>query len=569
MKPLSLRFVEYRGLSCFLSRSRNCGFSSYRTVCQSDLNRAAKDEKAFYVTTPIFYVNAAPHIGHLYSMMLADTLKRWKTLTGRDAYLLTGTDEHGMKVQQVAEERNIVPKELCDETSQIFRRLASAANISLNRFIRTTDADHAIAVKEIWNILQDRGYIYKGKHEGWYCVSDETFYPKTQIKKIVNKSTKKTVHVSRDTGKTVEWTSEENYYFALSKMQKPLLQFYEDNREFVVPESRYNEMLTQIEEGLPDISISRPSSRSTWGIPVPGDDSQTVYVWLDALINYLTATGYPWKDDNKLKGLWPADVHIIGKDITRFHCIFWPAFLLAAGLPLPEKVLVHAHWLMNGSKMSKSLGNVVDPFEIMNTLEPDAVRYYLMCQNVLDSDGDFSVEAATSRRHTEIVNKFGNLIGRICGKKFSIENSVKEHFKNPNPKVDRSPEYLSVEKHLKEVISCIYDSLSRRLDKFDVTGAMLDIWSLIGLANKYVEEGEPWKTSEVNVAPTIYNTAEAARVSAILLQPFLPEYAERALNKLNVHHDRRTVEYATYGADDSYGHGSNSGSKGHIFNVIK
>ncbi|KAK9452323.1 tRNA synthetases class I (M)-domain-containing protein [Limtongia smithiae] len=537
----------------------------------------ANSSKPYYVTTPIFYVNAEPHIGHLYSIMLTDLLKRWQQLLGRQSFMLTGTDEHGMKVQQVAQQKGLDPKEFCDVISQKFRDLVSVAQISNDRFIRTTDEDHKLAVTRLWTVLQDRGFIYKDKHKGWYCISDEAFYPETQTVASTDPKSGMPIRITKESGKPVEWASEENYYFVLSKMQDQLLKYYEEHPDFVIPNSRYTEVKEAVKEGLPDLSISRPSRRSTWGIPVPGDDTQTIYVWLDALTNYLTAAGYAtapshdafvtsiaaknWADD---AAAWPADVHVIGKDITRFHCIYWPAFLLAAGLPLPSHILVHSHWKMNGTKMSKSVGNVVDPYYQVNTLDADSVRYYLLCQNILEIDGDFSTESALKRRQVDVINKYGNLLGRVCSKKFSLEVSIKNMMslsrkKRHSPAETRSAEFLEQERIFIETIDQLLGRVTTRMEHYDPTGALSEIWHLLYMGNKYCEDATPWKTERGNLSPALFAVAECLRVTSIILQAFLPQYAIGALDQLRVLQSRRTPEFAKYGVDNNYGKGSNDG----------
>lgn len=514
----------------------------------------------------------APHLGHLHSTVLADLLKRWNQLLGRKAYMLTGTDEHGMKVQQVAQKAGKEPKALCDEISVTFKELAKAANISNDRFIRTTDPDHRIAAQKLWTILQDKGYIYKGKHDGWYCVSDETFYPDNQTQEVTDATTGLPKRISVETGKQVEWTSEENYFFRISKLKDRLLEFYEANPNFVTPKERYDEVKAEVATSSSDLSVSRPSSRFSWGIPVPGDSSQTIYVWLDALTNYLTAAGFAISDDIPM---WPADVHIVGKDIIRFHAMYWPAFLLAADLPLPKKILAHAHWQMNGSKMSKSEGNVVDPFYLVELLDADAVRYYLLAHAVLEHDCSFSTESALKRRQSDLIGKYGNLFSRVTSKKFSLENAVKtfnlrfsgDRGAYESMQIERSESFLEKEAALIEDLDALPAKIIKRMEKTDTPGALNDIWAVLGAANKYCEEATPWRTSPINVVSTVYVVAEVCRVVSIILQPFLPEYSVRGLNHLGVHVDRRTIEYARFMADDAYGSDANNGK--HLIRVIR
>ena len=342
-----------RQWSCAGAHFKSSNARQHRRQFQPYASQSTSNRfRPYYVTSPIFYVNAEPHAGHLYSIVLADVLKRWQVLKGdKQAALLTGTDEHGMKVQKAAEKLSVSPKELCDKNAQQFLQLAEKANISLDRFMRTTDADHKVAVEHFWRELKKRGYIYESKHEGWYAVSDETFYPESQVHLILDPSTGRKLHASKETGKEVEWTSEVNYHFRLSAFKDRLLEHYEQHPEFIVPEERMNFIKKEVQAGLQDLSVSRPSSRLQWGIRVPDDDTQTIYVWLDALINYLTMTGYPSGEGGQHK-LWPPNAQVIGKDIVRFHTIYWPAFLMALDIPLPRGFLTHAHWTMGKAKMS-------------------------------------------------------------------------------------------------------------------------------------------------------------------------------------------------------------------------
>lgn len=349
---------------------------------------ATNPPKPHYTTTPIFYVNAAPHIGHLHSIVLADVFSRWadwrnkgwseppvdfETAERTKAVLATGTDEHGIKIQKSADLKGTSPEMLCDRFSKEFKDLADAAGAQYTRFIRTTDKDHIEAVNELWNQLEKRGYIYKGTHEGWYAESDETFYSASQVVPVQEGQK---LMKSKETGSLVEWSSEDNYKFKLSEFQQPLLDWLEANPDAILPHSRRDKLIAELKLGLEDLSVSRPRTRLHWGIPVPSDKDHTIYVWLDALTNYLTVAGYPWKGDDT-KGCWPSDVQVIGKDIIRFHTIYFPAMLMALDLPLPKHFITHGHWTMNNQKMSKSGQNVVDPFKTMETFGRDELRWFL------------------------------------------------------------------------------------------------------------------------------------------------------------------------------------------------
>lgn len=359
-------------------------------------------------------------------MVLTDVLKRWQILKGRKAFLCTGTDEHGMKIQQAANRAQTEPKEFCDTGAETFKKLAKRASLSNDYFIRTTDADHKDAVQYAWHMLREREYIYESKHEGWYCVSDETFYPESTIEKRLDPFNGRTFMASSETGKEVEWISERNYHFRLSLFKEKLLEFYEANPEFVVPQTRMKDVVRWVSDGLEDLSISRPSSRLTWGIPVPDDDSQTIYVWLDALVNYITKANYPWAPGKENTGGWPADVQVIGKDIVRFHCIYWPAFLIALEIEPPKQILTHAHWTLGKQKMAKSTGNVVNPFFALDRFGVDAMRYYLILDGGITNDSDYGNEHIIEKYKKGLQGGLGNLVSRITRpKSWSVSEAIK------------------------------------------------------------------------------------------------------------------------------------------------
>ena len=340
--------------------------------------------------------------------------------------MLTGTDEHGMKVQRAAQKAKTDTKLFCDQTMLQFDRLARKANISYDRFIRTTDPDHKEAVQHFWRELRHRGYIYESKHEGWYSVSDETFFPQSAVHLIRDPATGRKIMVSKETGREVEWTSETNYHFRLSAFRYRLLRLYDENPGFVVPATRMNHVIQEVKTGLDDLSISRPAERLTWGIRVPDDDSQTIYVWLDALVNYLTQAGYPFADRQGSGTEWPPDVQVIGKDITKFHCIYWPAFLMALNLPLPKQILTHAHWTMNHAKMSKSTGNVVNPFFAIDRFEVDTMRFYMAYDGGIADDADYDNAYIIERYKKLLQGGIGNLVSRIMrGKRWSVHESIR------------------------------------------------------------------------------------------------------------------------------------------------
>ncbi|TDH73408.1 hypothetical protein CCR75_003793 [Bremia lactucae] len=391
-----------------LRRSVRCPQSCLRVGLFSS---SAKLSPTF-ISTPIFYVNAAPHIGHVHSAVLADALSRWHKIKGSDVLFTTGTDEHGLKVQEAAENSGTTDyKAFCNEVSSRYIDVFQKANVLYSRFIRTSDSDHHEAVNAFWRVLRDNGHIYLGNHESWYCKSDESFLTEMQVEDKVE-ACGNVIKVSKESGHPVEMLHEENYKFRLSNFQNRLLEWLDAKPDVIVPKTRYNEVRAAITGGLKDLSVSRLSNKICWAIKVPDDDKHCVYVWLDALTNYLTSAGYPKNIDH----YWPTAYHIVGKDILKFHAIIWPAFLMAANLPLPKKVVAHAHWTVGGVKMSKSLRNVVDPYEVLSKYGSDYVRFFLMREGVLTNDGDFNVEKLEDRVNSELADTLGNLVSRSTGK---------------------------------------------------------------------------------------------------------------------------------------------------------
>lgn len=530
--------------------------------------------KPFYITTPIFYVNARPHLGHLYSMLLADTRARWEKLKpGQKTYFLTGTDEHGLKIQAVAEKEGIEPKVLVDRVSQNFVDLATKFDIDYDRFIRTTDADHIHAVKHFWQAAMDKGLLYKGSHRGWYSVSDEAFYPENQIHDVIDPKTGQTKKVSIETNNEVVYHEEENYFFKLSAFQDKLIVFLEENPQFVIPQKKQSEVLAELRQGpLGDLSVSRPSSRLKWGIEVPDDESQKIYVWFDALINYITAAGYPEKSLKDI--VWPA-THVVGKDIMRFHCIYWPIFLMASGLELPTQVIVHSHWLSEGVKMSKSLGNVVDPMELADYYDSEPLRFYLMEQSNLVIDCKFS-ESALQNHRSVVINKWANLISRIGGDKFNVEKSVQDyhdgHFRQFGQFFSSSGQ-TDIRDRLVASVSSLYTDMDANMAEFGHMRALQRWWETVELANNFFQECQPWlykkrieatdsedliKELETKRSYIIYLTSEAARVSSTCLLPFMPQTANAFLDRLAVPEEARNSGLASIGAVVRYGQGTNS-----------
>lgn len=418
-------------------------------------------KKPFYVTTPIFYVNASPHIGHLYTLVLADVFKRWRVLQGEKALLCTGTDEHGMKIQRAAAASNMTPKQLCDANSEVFLDLAEKAGIDNDFFIRTTDPDHKEAVQYFWDRLWDRGYIYEATHKGWYCVSDETFYPESTIEKRKDPMTGEVFLASKETGNAVEWMEEKTYHFRLTALKDRLLKFFEENPEWIVPAPRMKEVVDWVENSLEDLSVSRPTSRLDWGIRVPNDESQTIYVWIDALVNYVTKAGYPyWTPETVQKDGWPADIHIIGKDIVRFHCVYWPALLMALDLPLPRRILTHSHWTLGGKKMSKSLGNVVNPFLAMDRFGVEVIRYFLISNGRLLQDASYDNKILVDIYKRQLQGGVGNLLGRVMrSKKWNVREIVERCSKEGRPTNSNvEPKYSSFEQRLFQLPGTVVDA---------------------------------------------------------------------------------------------------------------
>lgn len=407
----------------------------------------------------------------MYSMILADVLKRWQVLKGKKALLLTGTDEHGMKVQQAAAINDVPPKQWCDMNAEKFKELAEKSEIDNDFFMRTTDPDHIEAVKHFWFLLNESGYIYESKHEGWYCVSDETFYPENMLERKVDPLTGKVFLASVESGNAVEWTEEKNYHFRMTALKDKLLAFYEANPDWIVPQTRMNEVVGWVKNNLEDLSISRPASRLQWGVPVPDDPSQTVYVWVDALLNYMTKAGFPnWTPGHESDGGWPADVHVIGKDIVRFHGIYWPALLLALDLPLPRRLLSHAHWTLGGKKMSKSIGNVVNPHFAIDRWSIDVMRFYMIYDGGIADDADYGNYAITERYKKQLQSGLGNLLSRITRPKlWSVRRAVEEAEKNVLPAIGEDDKILQRQCL---AIEHLIDSSSYHMETLDPSRAL-------------------------------------------------------------------------------------------------
>ncbi|XP_005992036.1 methionine--tRNA ligase, mitochondrial [Latimeria chalumnae] len=497
----------------------------------------------FYVSTPIFYVNAGPHIGHLYTVVLADALRRFRTLRGCTAKLSTGTDEHGLKIQKAAAEAGKDPLDFCTHISEEFKTLFNRSLISYTDYIRTTEEQHRKAVERFWSLLLARGYIYKGTYEGWYSVPDESFLTDSQVADSRDKEGNG-IKISTESGHQVEWTKEENYMFRLSEFRPQLLQWLRENKQAVCPEKFHHLVVQWLQEDLPDLSVSRQRSRLKWGIPVPGDADQTIYVWLDALVNYLTVVGYPERHDS----WWSVAHHVVGKDILKFHAIYWPAFLMAAGLALPQRIYVHSHWTVNGKKMSKSLGNVVDPMDMFAFYTVDGFRYFLLRQGVPDTDCDYYDDKVVKLLNSELADALGGLLNRCTA--LSI-NPRQEYsgFSNLHFSEKRdgaTPGRASAEDYkLVESVRNLSAEVENFYEKFQVYKALEAISSRVRQTNGFFQRHSPWKLDkgklddQLWLDTVLYVTYECLRIYGLLLQPAVPSIADKLLSRLAVgHHER-------------------------------
>ena len=475
-------------------------------------------DKNFYITTPIYYPSARPHMGHAYSSIIADFFARFKSIDDYKVHFLTGTDEHGLKIQRSAEKAGKKPKEFCDQISQTFKDLSKTLNLSNTDFIRTTEDRHKKTVQHLWSLLEKNDDIYLSNYSGWYSVSDEAFYNEDEIEEIEGKK------IAKSSKSNVEWIEEESYFFRLSKWQKPLLEFYENNPDFILPESRKNEVISFVKSGLKDLSVSRKTF--TWGIPVPSNDKHIIYVWLDALTNYLSALNYPDTNDELFKKFWPASIHLIGKDILRFHAVYWPAFLLAAKIELPKKVYGHG-WILSGEeKMSKSKGNILDPLKIIEEYGLDPLRYYLIKEVSFGNDGNISQDRLEDCINSDLANNYGNLCQRVTA--FAMKNC---DGKIP-AKIDFQPDDLKILNKFQENLDTIRSKINEQNINFYIDFIVNSLFD----ANKYFNDQEPWKKKDnlIRLNTIVYTTLEIVRKISFLLYPIIPETSLKALKIFNL-----------------------------------
>ena len=480
----------------------------------------------YYITTPIYYPSAKPHMGHAYSSIIADFFARFKRIQGFNVFYLTGTDEHGQKIERAAKDQNKDPLTFCDEISKTFKNLTTTLNLSNNDFIRTTEQRHKKSAINIWKILEEKEEIYLSKYSGWYSVSDEAFYTEDEIETVEN------VKISKQSRSTVEWVEEESYFFKLSKWQEPLLKFYEKNQNFILPESRKNEVVSFVKSGLKDLSVSRKSFK--WGIPVPSNNDHVMYVWLDALTNYLSALNYPNIDDSLYKNFWPADLHLIGKDILRFHAVYWPAFLLAAQITPPKRVYGHG-WILSGDeKMSKSKGNILDPLEIVKTYGLDPLRYYLIKEVSFGNDGNISKEKLESCINSDLANNYGNLCQRVI--------SFCE--KNADLKVGNNINLIEDDIFQLSKFTDNYSNIIKFVDNQDINSYINFVVERLFAANKYFNDQEPWnkKEDKTRLNSIIYTSLELIRKITILLYPIIPQTALKVMKIFNYNEEHLKVE---------------------------
>ncbi len=483
------------------------------------------EKEKFYITTPIYYPSDKLHIGHSYCTVATDTMARYKRLRGYDVMFLTGTDEHGQKLERIANSQGMEPKEYIDKIVVGIKDLWQTLNISYDKFIRTTDDYHVKAVQKIFKQLYNQGDIYKSSYEGWYCTPCESFFTEHQL---VNGK-------CPDCGRDVELVKEESYFFRLSKYQDRILKYMEENSEFLQPNTRQNEMINNfLKPGLEDLAVSRTSFK--WGVPVEFDPGHVVYVWIDALSNYITALGYGSEDDSLYQKFWPADIHVVGKEIVRFHAIIWPAMLMALNLPLPKKIFGHGWLVINGGKMSKSVGNVVDPNVLVEKYGVDAIRYFLLREIAFGQDGNFNNEALIQRINADLANDLGNLVSRTVG-------MIEKYFGGTLPDVRSKTDF---DADLEGMAVATAEKVEAAMEKMFFSDALIEIWNLIRRTNKYIDETQPWilckdEDKKGELANSLYHVAESVRIISILIQPFIPNTPEKIWKQYNM--DKKIVDW--------------------------
>ncbi len=483
----------------------------------------------YYVTTPIYYVNDAPHIGHAYTTLACDVIARFKRLDGYNVKFLTGTDEHGQKVEKSAQRAGVDPQTFTDRVSQNFRDLANIMDFSHDDFIRTTEYRHKKACQEIWHRLLRGGDIYLGSYAGWYAVRDEAFYDEGEL------STGADGKKLASSGAEVEWVEEPSYFFRLSAWEARLLKFYDENPDFISPRARRNEVISFVRGGLKDLSISRTTFK--WGVSVPEDDDHIMYVWLDALTNYITAVGFPETDTGDYAKYWPASLHMVGKDILRFHTVYWPAFLMAAGLEPPHRVFAHGWWTNEGQKISKSLGNVIDPVHLVQKFGLDQVRYFLLREVPFGNDGDFSHKAMVNRINGDLANDYGNLAQRVLS---MIAKNCEGIIPTPG-------QFNDEDKILQTAAGALLGTLRKKIDVQAFHEGLECIWLVIRAANAYIDAQAPWKLRKEDpdrMATVLYILADTIRRLAFLTQPFMPRASGEILDQIGIGEEER--DFAAY-----------------------
>jgi methionyl-tRNA synthetase len=508
-------------------------------------------DKNYYITTPIYYPSARPHMGHAYSSIIADFFARFKRIDGFNVHFLTGTDEHGLKIQRAAENKNIETIKFCDQISQTFRDLSDTLNLSNTDFIRTTEDRHKKTVQYLWSVLEKNDDIYLSKYSGWYSVSDEAFYSDEEIIE------KDQVKIAISSGSPVEWIEEESYFFRLAKWQDKLLDYYENNPNFISPKSRKNEVISFVKNGLKDLSISRKAF--SWGIKVPNNSDHVIYVWLDALTNYISALNYPNTTDKLFKDFWPASIHLIGKDILRFHAVYWPAFLMAANIPLPNKIYGHG-WILSGDeKMSKSKGNILDPIDIIKTYGLDPLRYYLIKEVSFGNDGNISQDRLEDCINSDLANNFGNLCQRVIT--FAI--------KNCSSKIPENKKFIDDDLTILNKFTNNLSKIRQEIDKQNINYYIDFIVTSLFDANKYFNDQEPWKKKDDSdrLNTIVYTSLEIIRKVSFMLYPIIPDTIDKTLKIFDL--TSTDINFESIGKHNYLKSGNNLNNIGILFKKIE